>query len=711
MAAYAWQGGVFDGSDLPERVAGCAVSPALFALLRTAPVLGRPLRPEEEQPGREGVVVLGHGLWQRRFQGSPAVLGRVVSIDDRPHTVVGVMPEGFEFPVGVEYWTPLAVDASHRVWTKGRIWNVLAGLRSGVSLEEAQAEMTAIAARIAQDHPETNEGMGVRLLRLGEMARDGATGRFVAILHAAAAFVLLLACVNVSNLLLARATTRQHEMAVRVALGAGRLRVARLFLLEGLSLSALGALFGGLLGAWGVQLAKATIPAKVFQFVPGLRGLRADGTVFVQTAAIAAAAGVACGLVAAWHATRPTRLREGLAEGGRGRVAGRGVMGQVLVVAEVALALVLLVGAGVMARTYALMAEFDVGLDPKNVVQASVTLPESRYPDPASVRRFADDALARLAAVPGVVSVAAGPVGWGVGLEGFQILGEPPAPRGTGVPVCQVVTPGYFAALKLKVTRGRGFVADDEAPGKGAVLVASESVVRRYFRAGSDPVGATVGGLGHALPPLRVVGVVGDVKDWFTGEPRPIVYVLNSQLPQRSLKVFARASGDAAAVMGPLRLALQALDRSLPVEDLWTVEEDLRGQSSGVRLAAGQMGVFALIALVLAATGIYAVMAFAVAQRTRELGVRLALGARAEDLLRMVLGQSLRTAGIGLALGGAAAFALMRAMAHVLYGVVKVEMPVFAGVVALLVACAALAAWVPARQAARVDPLEALRAE
>jgi putative ABC transport system permease protein len=709
MAAFTWSSGNLGGVNEPERLKGGAVSPAFFPLLRTAPALGRVFLAEEEQPGRDGVIVLGHGLWQRRFGGKADVLGRSVSLDDRSYTVVGVMPRDFEFPIEAEYWTPLAIEAGHRQWTRARGWAVLARLNPGVSIEQAGVEMNVVAARIARQHPDTNQGLGVRVLRLGELAGTQ-TRRFVTILMASALFVLLLACVNVSNLLLARALTRRHEMAVRAALGAGRLAIARLFIAEGLTLSSIGAVAGVLLGAWGVHLNKAAVPAQVYKWVPGLRNMRVDGTVLAATAAIALLAGLACGLAAAWRASRSEVLAAGLAEDGRGRVGGHGGLRQLLVVGEVALALVLLVAAGVMVRTYSRMARLEIGIDPKNVLQMRVTLPATRYPGFAATGRYCDEVVTRLESIPGVTAAAVGHLG-GSAITDFRIVGQPPPPTGTRPPDLHFVTSAYFSAVKLPVSKGRGFTPEDQVAQATTVAILSESVVRLYWKTGGDPIGATLAIPDYGFPAFRVIGVVSDVKEWYTQRPRPILYVLHAQMPQRSMQIFVRTDGDPMALAATVRAELQAVDRSLPIEDFRTMERDLWEQTAGIRTSAAQMGVFAGIALLLATTGIYGVVAFSVAQRLREMGVRMALGARAQDVLRLVVGQSLSTTAVGLAIGLVVAFLLMRAMGRVLFEIVTLDPTVFLGMTLLLGACAALAAYAPARRAARVDPVIALRSE
>jgi putative ABC transport system permease protein len=709
MAAFTRSSGNLGGVAEPERLEGAAVSPDFLPLLGVSPSLGRGFLPEEANPGRDGVIVLSYGLWQRRFGGDRAVLGRTLSLDDRAYGVVGVMPRDFEFPTETEYWKPLAITAQHRAWTRGRSWVVLARLKPGVSIEAAGVEMATIAARIAKEHPDTNDGLGVRLVRLGQMTGIQ-TRRFVMIGLAAAAFVLLLTCVNVSNLLLARAITRRHEMAVRSALGASRLRIARLFFTEALVLSSVGGLAGALLGTWGLRLSKAATPTQVYRWVPGLRNLRIDGTVLVATAAIALASGLACGVFAAWRATRVDSLAAGLAEDGRGRVGGHGRLRQVLVAAEVSLALVLLVAAGVMVRTYARMAHFEIGIDPRNVLQMEATLPASRYPDMGVTGRYCADVVRRLEAIPGVATAAASNRG-GVAIREFHIVGQPSPPSGTRVPDLLLVTSGYADVVRLPVLKGRGFRKEDEIAEATTVALVSESVVRQYWRTGGDPIGATLAIPDYRFPPLRVIGVVGDVRDWFSREPRPTLYVLNAQMPQRSLRIFVRTVGDPTPLAATVRAQVQAVDPTQPVEGLRTMERDLWEQTSGVRLSAAQMGVFAGIALVLATTGTYGVVAFSVARRTQEMGVRMAMGARAQDVLRLVIGQSLRTTVIGLAIGSGAAFLLVRAMARALFGVLELESTVFLGVTLILAFCALLAAYLPARRAARVDAAAALRRE
>jgi len=379
-------------------------------------------------------------------------------------------------------------------------------------------------------------------------------------------------------------------------------------------------------------------------------------------------------------------------------------------VGEVALALVLLVAAGAMVRTYSRLARFEIGIDPTNVLQMRVTLPAARYADFASTGRYCDEVATRLESIPGVTATAVANLG-GAAIRDFQIAGQPPPPNGTTAPDLHLVSSGYFSAVKLPVLKGRSFTKEDQVARATTVAVVSESVVRQYWKTGGDPIGATLAIPDYGFPPFRVIGVVGDVKDWFSRQPRPILYVLNAQMPQRSLQIFARTDGDPMTLAARVRAEVQALDRSLPIEDFRTMERDLWEQTAGVRTSAAQMGVFAGIALLLAVSGIYGVVAFSVAQRSREMGVRMALGARAPDILWTVMGQSLRTTAVGMVIGLAVGFLLMRVMARVLFDVVQPDSKVFLGMSLVLGACAALAAYAPARRAARVDPVIALRSE
>ncbi len=708
MAALAGTGGALGGVDEREQLRGNAVSRGFFPLLRVKPALGRAFLPAEFEPGYDGVIILAHGLWVRRFEGSASALGRVVQLDDRTYTIVGVMPRDFEFPLGAEYWAPLVMDARHSTWTKQRRWTVLARLKPGVSVAQASVEMGFIAARLAEDHPSTNEGLSARVLRLAETGLGSRVRRWVVIMLAAAAFVLALACVNVSNLLLARATTRRHEMAVRSALGAGRLRIARLFVAEALLLSLLGGAAGVLLGAWSLSFGRATTPALVYRLVPGLGSARIDGTVLLAVTGLAILSGLGCGLFAAWRASRASALAAALADEGRGPIGGRVDLRRLLVVAEVALALVLLVGAGVMVRSYAEIVRFDSGLDPTNVLQMRVTLPGGRYGDSESIRRYSDDVVNRLEGIPGVTAAGARA---GVAVTDFRFVGQPPPPAGTRMPELQLVTSGFHEVVRLPLLKGRRFRQEDEIDGAAPVAIVSETVVRQFWKTGSDPIGATVVVPDHGLPPFRVVGVAGDVTDWYFREPLPTVYVLNAQMPQRSLQILARTRDDPMALAGRVRAEVQAVDPSQPIEHFRTMERDLWEQKSGLRMAATWMGAMGVVALLLATTGIYGVVAFSVARRRREMGVRMALGARPADVLRTVVGQSMRTTAVGMVVGGLAAFLLMQGMSRLLDGVVPLDATVFLGMGVVLMMSAALAAYLPARRAARIDPLVALRHE
>ncbi len=708
LAAYhGWELNL-TGVDDPERLEGCAVSPSFFPLLGIQPRLGRTFSERESQPGNDGVAVISYSFWQRRFSGRDSVVGRTISLDGRRVTILGVMPDEFDYPLATDVWIPLVFTPEARTERGTRYLTVLGRLGRGVSLDQARAEMEHLAAGLEKQYPDTNRERGVRIARL----RDGinpVTDRFTMVLMAAAGFVLLLACANVANLNLAGVVLRERETAVRAALGASRWRLVRQLLVE----SMLVALAGGLLSlaftAWWIDIEQRAIPAFVYRVVAGIRFIRMDATLVGFVALSAVATGLLCGLASALHAASPRNLNERLREGGRGSSGPRHqTLRKALVAGEVALAMILMAGAGLMVQTFRHLAQGDLGYNPKNLLTLRLGLQSSRYPDPAQARTFYSELLRRLAQVPGVTAASLDGE-WRAAAE-VTIEGQPPTQRSEDLPSTFAIGPDYFRASGTPILRGRP-ITEHDGPGAAAVAVVTPSVVRRYWKPGVDPIGTRVRLGGPGAPVLTVVGIAGDLKDWFLQSPIPIVYTSFPQNPGRSARVLLRTAGDPVALARAVRAGVRTLDPNQPVYDLRSMEQQIDDWMSGVRISAGTMAGFGVLALILAATGTYAVISYTVSQRTHEIGIRMALGARRGEVVRLVVGQALHLAAIGLGIGIPSAWLLGMAMSSAVYGVVALDWRIFAGFALVIAVAAFVAGFFPARRAASVDPLSALRCE
>ncbi len=709
VAAFRWWDVNLTGVDDPERLQGYAVSPEFFPLLGMAPELGRAFSRAEAEPGHDRVVVLSYGFWQRRFASNRSVLGRTVTLDGRPFTVVGVMPEKFEFPLATDVWAPLALSPKERAERGARFLQVMGRLKPGVTLDQARAELSAISGHLERQYPKDNDGRGAQIIRLLEVTNN-MSEQFVLILMCCSTFVLLLACANVANIQLARSTARAKELAVRTALGASRWRISRQLLIEATIVAIAGGALAVFLASWEVAAQRAYIPAQVRKWVAGLMELKVDGVVIGFTLAMSVVTGLLCGLGSVIQACRRTDVNEALKQGGRTAAsAEHHVLRSALVVAEVALAIIQLVGAGLMAKTFGQMAKANLGYNSANLLSMRIALQETRYPEAAQQRSFyasLRDALENVPAVRGACFV-----GDVRGASGFEVEGRPAVESKESLPAVVPVSTDYFRTLETPLRRGRGVEARDSA-GAQRVVVLSENVARRYWTMrGEDPIGSRVRLNGPQSPWMTVVGVAGDHYDWFGREPRAQVYTSFYQEPVRGARVMLRTHGDPLRAVPAARAEVLKLDRGQPVYEVMSIQQDLSDQMSGVRMAAISMSVYALLALILALSGTYAVIAYSAARRTQEMGVRLALGAAPQDVVKLVIGQAVKLSAIGLAIGLPAAFLLSRAMSSAIQGVVGLDWTVFAGFSLLIIASAALAGYVPARRASSVDPTTALRCE
>jgi putative ABC transport system permease protein len=696
----------------PAQIPGARVSSGFYATLGVHPAMGRGFTGEEDLEGGAHVAVLTDGLWKREFGGDRRILGQSVVLDAGSYTIVGVMPASFSFPLMRQAEILIPLEATRRDLENRGLHSmaVVARLKGGVALQQAQADLDVLGPRIASRLP---DHAGQKLAAVPLL--DDLVGNVKPVLEAllgAVGIVLLIACANVASMLLARGAARQRELAIRSALGSGRGRIVRQLLTVSVLLAVVGGGLGILLAAWGVDGLVALAPKSI----PRLDEVRLDGLVLVFALAVSVVSGVLAGVVPAIQASRPD-LVEALKNGAAAtspRSRARGA----LVVAEIALALVLVVGAGLMIRTLVRLLDVRTGMsaDPAHVLVADVTLPHARYPDTPGMQSFQNRLLERAAALPGVQGAA---LVSGVPLDpSFQavlsaeIEGEP-APAPGEAPEAEVnwVTPGYLDTLGVQLLQGRPLSASD-TPTSGQVVLVNQAFVRKYLK-GRDAVGRRlVNFRGPDDKGWTIVGVIGDVHTQALDKlPQPMILVPRSQWAQASMRVLLRTSGNPMTLAPLLRTEVLALDKDQPVANPRTLESVIADSVGERRFQMTLLTGFGVVALLLAAVGIYGVVAYSVAQRSREIGIRMALGAQGSSVLRMVVGSGLRLAVAGVVLGLLAAFAVTHALERALYGVSATDPLTFAAVAALLLGVAALASWAPARRATRVDPMVSLRAE
>jgi putative ABC transport system permease protein len=697
----------------PERIQGAVVSFNFFSTLGLQPAIGRSFVAEEENQAAPRSVVISHGLWQRRFGSDPNLVGQTRVLNGEQFTVVGVMPAGFEiqFPASmkVEMWTPLRRGSSDGDRKEHYLY-VLGRLRDGVSLEQAQAGMNVIVRQLQQQYPDTNRGTGVNIVPLRKQL-VGNIQPYLYVLFAAVGFVLLIACANVTNLMLARLAGRQKEIAVRLALGAGRGRLIRQFLTESLMLSALGSFLGLLVAAWGIEGLRRLAPPDL----PRLSEISLNGPVFVWTFSILILTGILLGLAPALHASNPD-LNSSLQESGRttgGRKRNR--LSRTLVISEVALALLLLVGAGLMIRSSMRLQQVNPGFEGKNLLTLNIALPRQKYKENQQANFFFDQMLERIARLPGV-EFAGGvdplPMSGSDSSTGVLIEGQPIVPSADRAEAGErLVTPGYFQAMRIPLLQGRQFTEQDRADAPRVVLV-NQALAQRFFpsqRALGKRLGIEDDG---KLLWAEIIGVVGNVKHRsLDAEIKPELYEPYQQFPRNFMSLVVRTTVEPSSTIAAIRDQVLALDRDQPVFEIKTMEELLSHSLAQSRFIMLLLGIFSALAMALAAVGIYGVMACFVTRRHKEIGIRMALGAQKSDVLKLVVVEGMGLAVIGIVLGLAASFALTRIIANLLFGIGPTDPATLIAVSLLLTSVAFLACWIPARRAARVDPMITLRAE
>src|SRR4051794_1193205 len=728
LAAYTDGSLTLTGTGEPERLRAGFMSADALPLLGVAPASGRAFSPDDDWPGAPVAVLLSDGLWRRRFGADPAVVGRTLTLDDNPATIVGVMPPGFQLPTHyagarAEIWAPLQLDPSIDRSERGWHWvTVLGRLRPGVGIGAASLEVGALARRMRETYPDEYKpsfgGFAV-------IAADDLVGEIrpaILVLLGAVGLLLLIACANVAGLLLARAEARQREIAVRTALGAGTGSLVRQLLTESVILALAGGIVGAFLADWGVRGLVAAAPPTL----PRLDAVHTDGLALGFTLAVSMLTGILFGLVPALQAARPD-LTTALTEGGRsGSSAGRQRFRRGLVIGQIALALMLVTSAGLLIRSFVRIRGVDPGFDPSRLLTAEVELSGVRYDTPAKIRAFYAELVRRLQTLPGVRSAAAVralpmtgrlEIGdWSFIVEGRHA--NPPTPADRIAADWQALTPGYFETLRIPILQGRAIKEQDRSDAAQVVLV--NRTLARLAWPGQDPIGQRIllGGGGVDSVWRTVVGIVGDVRHrGLTVASRPEMYLPHAQFPagtgtpQRTMRVVLRAAGDPGTLAGPLRATLAALDPEVPLVDVQTMDQAMGNWAAERRLTMILVAAFAALALTLGAVGVYGVMAHLVVQRTREIGIRIALGAVPGEILGLVMRQGAWLAAAGVGLGVGAALVVSRVLTGLLFQVTPTDPLTYVGTALALLGVAGMAALVPALRATRTDPVEALRSE
>ena len=702
------------GIDEPRQLTAIRMSAGVLDVLRAKPIAGRNFSAEEDRPGGPQVVLLSHRLWEKQFGSAPDIVGRSITLDGGSHTVVGVMGPEFHFPVrDIDVWIPRVFEPSflnrETVERGAGYLSIIGRLKPGVSIEQAQSEMESLAeSNKIPDHPDS--GFGVAVVPLPEAATQGVRPTLF-ILLGAVGFVLLIACANVANLLLAKAAGRQKEIAVRSALGATRARLIRQFLTESVLLALMAAVLGVLLASWGIDVLVSAATGNI----PRAAEINVDASVLGFTGLIALLTGVIFGLAPAVQLSK-AELNEALKDTSRGSTGGikRARTRSILVVVEVALSVILLIGAGLLIKSFVLLQSVETGFNPERLLVANISLPTSRYAEPAQRSSFYTRLCQELAAVPGVVSTGITqslPLSGADARSPIAIDGRPVPPFAERpIVTLSIVSPEYFETMGIPLLQGRTFTEQDNATAPVTTII-NQSFARRFFP-DENPVGKRILTGAAQVQPREIIGVVGDVRQiGLDTSPAEAFYLSSNQRPQLAMSVVVRTEGAPLSLSSAVRGRVLAIDKDQPIASLQTMDEVITSSVSGQRFTSMLLGAFAGVALLLAAIGIYSVMAYIVSQRTGEIGLRMALGAQTRDVLRLVVGQGMTMTVIGLGIGVGGAFALTRVMATLLFSVSATDPMIFVVVPILLGGVALGACLAPARRATKVDPMVALRYE
>jgi putative ABC transport system permease protein len=715
FAAYGGRPYNYTGGEVPERLRGLVGTEGFFEMLGGTPMLGRVFVPEEYESGKDLVVILTHGFWKRAFGGRTDVLDQHISLNGQSHTIVGVMHPRWRFGGrDISVFAPRAFSANERSQRGGHFLSAIARLKPGVTLEQAQAELSGIAAQLAQQYPDTNKGWGAVVISFRE-AIVGDIRPMLLILLGAVGLVLLIACANIANMLLARATVRAREIAIRAAIGASRGRIVNQLLTESVLLAVVGGAFGLLLAYWGTSSLLGAYPT----LLPRSSDIQVDRTALVFTTGLSLVTALLFGLAPAFASSR-THLTESLKEGGRsasGSGFGRWLRSS-LIVSEVAVALVLLVGAGLLVRSFGQLARVEPGFETDQRLSITTLLPRPKYNAPGAMVGFYDQALERLGALPGVESAALTsvvPISGGDELYSIEFEGRPPFPPGQGVSALYyLVSPNYFRTMEIPVLRGRAFT-DQDRDGAPRVAIVNDEFVRLHYP-NEDPIGQVIRMGRNSTVQREIVGVVGSVKHYtLRDKAQAQMYEPFRQFPMTGMTFVLKTAIEPSTIAASVRREIQAIDPDQPIASLRTLTEMVGTSMMLPRVQTILLTAFAGIALVLAAVGLYGVMAYAVSQRTQEIGIRMALGARPGSVLRLVIGQALALTGVGLVIGLAGAVLLGRALSQMLesllFQVVPYDLATLAIVPIVLLLVALVATVIPASRAMRIDPIEALRSE
>jgi putative ABC transport system permease protein len=720
MAAYRWTGFNLTGDDQPERLFGRQVSSEMLGVLGVAPAIGRDFSADEDREGANMVAIISDGLWKRRFGGDPAVIDKTLTLNDEPYQIVGVLPADFHYFGDSDILVP--IEASKARALKQRSWHpgiqVLARLKPGVSLAQARSDMTSIASALGQEYPNSNKEHWVTLGSLYD-ATVGDVRNLLLMLLAAVSFVLLIACANVANLMLARASTRQKEIAIRSALGASRLRIIRLLMTESVMLALIGGALGLLIAYWGTSLALKALP----DALPRVHDIQVDGYVLLFTLAASIITGVVFGLAPALQASNPN-LNETLKEGGRSGSSGRQGLRSTLVVAEIAISLLLLVGSGLLIRSFIALNQVSAGFDDRNLLTFDISLSSKEFAEAPKVRRFFKEFLEKIEALPGVQSAAMTdllPLGGSDSENQFYVSNRPkPSPSELPLAMNYITSPGYLKAMNISLQQGRFFEERDTLTSAPAMVI-DENMAAEYFP-GEHPIGQHISmptGADKAIE-FEIIGIVGHVKqqnlDTAGGSNvGPQMYISINQVPDEFIfpgtTLVVRTGTEPTGYVAAIRGALASLGGNATLSNTKTMEQ-LRGEIiADRRFTLILVGIFSALALILASIGIYGVISYSVAQRTREIGIRMALGASPRQVLGMVVGGGAKLAVTGILIGAAGALILTRFIRAFLFGVSPSDPLTFIGISLILASVALLASYMPARRAMKVDPNTALRYE
>jgi putative ABC transport system permease protein len=698
-------------NDKPEKIQGEKIAAEYFQVLGIDPIAGRVFLAEEDKPGGERVVLLSHGLWQRRFGGDPKIVGQTITINGQGTTVVGIMPN--DYRPNIEFWIPLAIDFTNSDRSLHEI-QVIGRLAPGMTQEQAQAEMNTIAARLAEQYPDLNAGWGVALVPVHQMIVQNIRPALLVLLGAVG-FVLLIACTNVANLLLARAASREREIAIRIALGASRFRLVRQVLTESVLIALIGGSLGVLVALWGTDFLVGLNP----QGIPRAHEIGVDARVLGFALGVSILSGIVFGLVPALQASKPN-LNETLKESGKssaGNLRGRHIR-SALVITEVALALVLLVGAGLLIKSFSKLQEIDAGFNREKLLTLQMFLPPAQYPEAEKQVAFYKESLQRFASLPGVTSAAAitqAPLAGGGPQIIFAVEGRPmPAPSEAPISSYRIISLDYFQTMGIPLVAGRTFAEGDDLTSQ-AVIIVNQNMANNMWP-GENAVGKRMT-VGVPLPGedpdwATVVGVVGNIKHTsLSGETGMQMYQAVLQAPARNMTFVLRTAVEPMSVVESARSTIASLDPTLPISNVKTMDRIVYDSVAPFRFNMYLLGLFAMVAVILTTIGVYGVMNYSVTQRTQEIGIRMALGAQPGEVRALVLKQGLVLSSIGLVIGLAGCFAVTRLMSSLLYGVSATDPITFAVVALFLAGVALTACYIPARKATRVDPIIALRYE